>query len=62
MLARAATKLRPRPLQIAIEPVAPEWAARGWVVTSLSEAAEVIDEAGEPNLEDRIGHLASERQ
>jgi sugar phosphate isomerase/epimerase len=50
MLARTATKLHPRPFQIALEPVAPEWAAYGWPVTSLSEAAELIDEAGEPNV------------
>jgi sugar phosphate isomerase/epimerase len=49
-LARTATKLHPRPFQIALEPVAPEWAAHGWPVTSLSEAAELIDEAGEPNV------------
>lgn len=50
MLARTATKLHPRPFQIALEPVAPEWAAHGWAVTSLSEAAELIDETGEPNV------------
>jgi sugar phosphate isomerase/epimerase len=50
MLARTATKLHPRPFLIAVEPVAPEWAAHGWPVTSLSEAAELIDEAGEPNV------------
>jgi sugar phosphate isomerase/epimerase len=50
MLARTATKLHPRPFQIALEPVAPEWAAYGWPVTSLSGAAELIDEAGEPNV------------
>lgn len=50
MLARTATKLHPRPFQIALEPVAPEWAVHGWPVTSLSEAAELIDEAGEPNV------------
>ena len=50
MLARTATKLHPRPFQIGLEPVAPEWAAYGWPVTSLSGAAELIDEAGEPNV------------
>jgi sugar phosphate isomerase/epimerase len=50
MLARTATKLHPRPFQIALEPVAPEWAASGWEVTSLPEAAELIDATGEPNL------------
>ena len=50
MLARTATKLHPRPFLIALEPVAPEWAAYDWPVTTLSEAAELIDEAGEPNL------------
>jgi sugar phosphate isomerase/epimerase len=50
MLARTATKLHPRPFQIALEPVAPEWAAHGWPVTSLSEAAQLIEEAGEPNV------------
>jgi sugar phosphate isomerase/epimerase len=49
-LARTATKLHPRPFLIALEPVAPEWAADGWAVTSLAEAAELIDETGEPNL------------
>lgn len=49
-LARTATKLHPRPLQIGLESVAPEWAAYGWPVTSLSEAAEIIDETGEPNV------------
>jgi sugar phosphate isomerase/epimerase len=49
-LARTATKLHPRPFQIGLEPVAPEWAAHGWPVTSLSEAAELIDETGEPNV------------
>jgi sugar phosphate isomerase/epimerase len=49
-LARTAAKLHPRPFQIALEPVAPEWAAHGWPVTSLSEAAELIDETGEPNV------------
>lgn len=49
-LARTATKLHPRPFLIALEPVAPEWAAHGWPVTSLSEAVELIDEAGEPNV------------
>jgi sugar phosphate isomerase/epimerase len=50
MLARTATKLHPRPLQIALEPVAPEWAVHGWAVTSLSDAAQLIDAAGEPNV------------
>jgi sugar phosphate isomerase/epimerase len=49
-LARTATKLHPRPFQIALEPVAPEWAAHGWPVTSLSDAAELIEETGEPNV------------
>jgi sugar phosphate isomerase/epimerase len=49
-LARTAATLHPRGFQIALEPVAPEWSHRGWAVTSLAEAADLIDEAAAPNL------------
>jgi sugar phosphate isomerase/epimerase len=49
-LARTAASLHPRGFQVAIEPVDPSWARHGWSVTSLADAAALIDEAGEPNL------------
>jgi len=50
-LARTAASLHPRGFQVALEPVAPAWASDGWSVTSLADAAELLDEAGEPNLQ-----------
>ena len=49
-LARTAASLHPRGIQVALEPVSPHCASRGWMVTSLADAAELIDEAAEPNL------------
>ena len=49
-LGRTAASLHPRGFQVALEPVSPHWASRGWMVTSLADAAELIDEAAEPNL------------
>lgn len=50
VLSRTAAVLHPRGIPVALEPVAPGSAGDGWTVTSLAEAAQLIDEAGEPNI------------
>jgi sugar phosphate isomerase/epimerase len=49
-IARAATFLHPRPVDIAIEPVGPSLGAEHWPIATWNDALRTIDEIGQANV------------
>jgi sugar phosphate isomerase/epimerase len=49
-IARAATYLHPRPVDIAIEPVGPALGREGWPIVTWGDALRAIDKVGQANM------------
>jgi sugar phosphate isomerase/epimerase len=49
-IARAATFLHPRPVDIAIEPVGPSLGGRGWPIATWDDAARIVEQVDSSNV------------